>query len=80
MEVLIVSGVSILNFSALRNLFRLLRSSIGLHLLFGTVVKAQIFLIFDQFYYSSIFDHQLMQCLQQVEVPMGIYLAAYDGW
>ena len=33
-EVLIVSGVSILNFSALRNLLLLLRSSRGLHLLF----------------------------------------------
>ena len=34
-EVQIVSGVSILNFSALRNLLKLLRSSIGLHMLFG---------------------------------------------
>ena len=38
-EVLIVSGVSFLNFSTLRNLLRLLRSSIGLHLLFGFGTK-----------------------------------------
>ena len=30
-----VSGVSILNFSTLRKRFSLLRSSMGLHLLFG---------------------------------------------
>ena len=34
-----VSGVSILNFSTLRNGFRLLRSSIGLHLLLGLGTK-----------------------------------------
>ena len=34
-----VSSVSILNFSALRKTFRLLRSSIGLHLLFGLGTK-----------------------------------------
>ena len=38
-EVLIVSSVSILNFPALRNLFRLVRSSIGLHQLFGLGIK-----------------------------------------
>ena len=34
-----VSGVSILNFSALRKKFRLLRSRIGLHFLFGLGTK-----------------------------------------
>ena len=34
-EVVIVSGVSILNFSVFSNLFRVLRSKIGLHRLFG---------------------------------------------
>ena len=34
-----VSGVSILNFCALRNRFKLLRSSIGLHLLLGFGTK-----------------------------------------
>ena len=34
-----VSGVSILNFSALRKRFSLLRSSIGLHLLLGFGTK-----------------------------------------
>ena len=34
-EVLMVSGVSILNVCTFKNWFRLLRSSIGLHLLLG---------------------------------------------
>ena len=34
-----VSGVSILNFSALRKKFRLLRSNIGVHFLFGLGTK-----------------------------------------
>ena len=34
-EVWIISGLRILNLFALRNLLRLFRSSIGLHLLFG---------------------------------------------
>ena len=34
-----VSGVSILNFSTLRKIFNLLRSSIGLHLLLGFGTK-----------------------------------------
>ena len=38
-EALIVSGVFILNLSALRNLLRLLRSSLYLHLLFGFGTK-----------------------------------------
>ena len=38
-DVLMVSGVSILNFSALRKRFSLLRSSIGLHLLLGFGTK-----------------------------------------
>ena len=69
-EVQIIFGVSILNFSSLRNLLRLLRSSIGLHLSgFGT----KRFLVCDQLY--CIFLCQLIQCLQQVEVPVGIYIA-----
>ena len=36
-EVLILSGVSILNFSDFRNLLSELRSRIGLHLLLGLV-------------------------------------------
>ena len=39
MEVRIVSGVSILNFSLFKNLFRELRSKIGLHHLFGFGTK-----------------------------------------
>ena len=35
MEVLIVSGVSILNNSVFKNLYKVLRSSIGLHWLLG---------------------------------------------
>ena len=34
-----VSGVSILNFCALRNWFKLLRSNMGLHLLLGLGTK-----------------------------------------
>ena len=73
-EVLIVSVVSILNFFALRNVLKLLISSIGLHLLFG--FGTQGFLIFDLL--NCIFVCQLMQCLQQIEVPVGIYIAADD--
>ena len=72
-EVLIVFGVSILNFSALRNLLRLL--------LFGFGTKnnrcKKGFMIFDQLY--CIFVCQLIQSLQQVEVPVGMYIAADDG-
>ena len=48
------SSVSILNFSALRKKFRLLRSSIGLHLLFVFGTKNSRLKKFREFYFCTI--------------------------
>ena len=79
-EVRIISGVSILNFSALRNLLRWLKFSIGLHMLFGFGTKNS-WLSNPRFDFRptlSIFVCQLIQCLQQVEVPVRMYIAPDD--
>ena len=74
-EILIVS-VSILNFSVFRNWFRVLRSPPVIGFVDQKKPVVKLFEC-DQFY--CIFDHKLMQCLYQVPVPQGIYIANYDG-
>ena len=78
-----VSGVSILNFSNLRKTFRLLRSKIGLHRLFGLGTRNNLLKSPEMIGFLLTRLHfclKLMQCLQQVAVPLGIAIAAYDGW
>ena len=67
-EVLIDFGVSVLNFSVFRNLFRVLRSKIGLHCCWVLEPKNRLK---EPAKFDCILVHKCMQCLCQVAVPDG---------
>ena len=81
-EVLIVSGVSILNNCVWEGVQGAQVQNGSLPVGFGYKKKSVVkpLRCLNCYRVHSIFVQKLMQCLHQAEVPVKICLAAYDSW